>query len=126
MVFYSGVIKIFLAVCQKIVKDVEKIFKSYYQDIMGFSKANSDIKTYIKDVFAEKKDGKKLVVGNPELINKITDVLVQQRNEILVCHTDFLFCVLTEADSFEWLSKLKIYIARCGKCRLIKIFIQAM
>ena len=73
VVSYSGVVKIFLAVCQGIAKDVGKIFKSHYQVTIGSSKADSDIQTYIKDVLAEKRYGEKLVVGNPELINKITD-----------------------------------------------------
>ena len=108
----SGVVKIFLAVRQGIAGDVGKVFKSYHLVTMGSSKADSDIKTYIKDVLAEKRDGGKLVVGNPELINEITDALVQQANGMLVCHTDSLLRVLTEAGSFGWLSKLKIYAAR--------------
>ena len=96
----SGVVKIFLAVRQGIAEDVGKIFKSHYQVTMGSSKADSDIQTYIKDVLAEKRDGGKLVVGNPELINEITDALIQQANGMLVCHTDFLFRLLTEAGSF--------------------------
>ena len=84
VVSFSGVVKIFLAARQGIVEDVRKIFKAYYQVTMGSSKAGSDIKTYIKDVLAEKRDGGKLVVGNPELINEITDTLVQQANGMLV------------------------------------------
>ena len=108
----SGVVKIFLAVRQGIVEDVGKIFKSHYQVTMGSSKVNSDIKTYIKDVLAEKRDGGKLVVGNPELINEITNALVEQANGMLVCHTHSLLRVLTEEGSCGWLSKLKIYAAR--------------
>ena len=89
----SGVVKIFLAVRQGIAEDVGKIFKSYYQVTMGSSKADSDIMTYITDVLAEKRDGGKLVVGNPELINEITEALVQQANGMLVCHTDSLLRV---------------------------------
>ena len=108
----SGVVKIFLAIRQGIADEVGKTFKSHYQVTMSSSKANSDIKTYIKDILAEKKDGGKLVVGNPELINEITDALVQQANGMLVCHIDFVLRLSTEAGSFGWLSKLKIYAAR--------------
>ncbi len=108
----SGVVKIFLAVRQGIVEDVGRICEPYYQVTMGSPLADSDIKTYIKDVIAEKKDGGKLVVGNPELINEITDALIQQANGILVCHTGSLLRVLTKAGFFGWLSKLKIYAAR--------------
>ncbi len=90
----SGVVKIFLAIRQGIAEEVGKIFKSHYQVTMGSSKADSDIKTYIKDVLAEKRDGGELVVGNPELINEITDALVQQANGMLVYHTDCLLHVL--------------------------------
>lgn len=76
MVLYLNVIKILLTIYQRIEKYVEKIFNSYYQVIMGFFKANSDIKIYIKDVFAKKIDGRKLINYNLKLINKITDVLV--------------------------------------------------
>ena len=100
VVSFSGVVKIFLAIRQGIAEDVEKIFESPYQVTMGSSQANSDIKTYIKDVLTEKRDGGKLVVGNPELINEITDALVQQANGMLVCHTDSLSRMLTEAGSF--------------------------
>ena len=86
MVSCSGVVKLFLAVRQGIADDVGKIFKSHYQVTMGSSKANLDIETYIKDVLAEKRDGGKLVVGSPELINEITDALIQQANGMLVCH----------------------------------------
>ena len=86
----SDVVKIFLAILQGIAEDVGKIFKSHYQVTMGSSKADSDIKTYTKDVLAEKRDGGKLVIGNPELINEITNALVQQANGMLVCHTHFL------------------------------------
>ncbi len=108
----SGVVRIFLAVRQGIAKDVGKIFKSHYQVTMSSSKVNSDIKTYIRDVLAEKRDSEKLVVGKPELINEITDALVCGANGMLVYHTAFLLRVLTEAGSFGWLSKLKIYAAR--------------
>ena len=108
----SGVVRIFLAVRQGIAKDVGKIFKSPYQITMSSSKVDLDIKTYIKDVLAEKRDSKKLVVGNPELINEISDALVCGANGMLVCHTVFPLRVLTEGGSFGWLSKLKIYAAR--------------
>ena len=108
----SGVVKIFLAVRQGIAEDVGKIFESPYQVTMGSSEADSDIKTYIKNVLAEKRDGGELVVGNPELIHEITDALIQQANGMLVCYNNFLLRVLTEIGSFGWLSKLKIYAAR--------------
>ena len=92
----SGVVKIFLAVRQGIAEDVGRIFESHYQVTMGSPQADSDIKTYIKDVLAEKRDGGELVVGNPELINEITDALVQQANGMLVYHTDCLLHVLTK------------------------------
>lgn len=87
----SGMVKIFLAVRQGIADDVGKIFISHYQVTMGSSRADSDIKTYIHDVLAKKRDSGKLVVGNPELISEITDALVQQANGMLVCHTHSLY-----------------------------------
>ena len=96
----AGVVKIFLAVRQGIAEDVGKIFHTPYQVTMGSSQANSDIKTYIKNVLAEKRDGGKLVVGNPELINEITDALIQQANGMYVCHTDSPLRILTEAGSY--------------------------
>ncbi len=84
----SSVIKVFLAVGQGIAEDVGKIFKSHYQATMDSSEADSDIKTYINDVVAEKRDSEKLIVGNPEIINEITDALVQGANGMLVCRTE--------------------------------------
>ncbi|MCJ1345587.1 hypothetical protein MMC31_003794, partial [Peltigera leucophlebia] len=76
----SSMVKIFLAVRQGIAEEVGKVFKSHYQANMGSCEADSDIKTYIEDVLAKKIDGGKLVVRNHELINEITDALVQQAN----------------------------------------------
>lgn len=100
MVSCSGVVKIFLAVRQGIAEDVGKVFESPYQVTMGSSEAGSDIKTYIEDALAEKRDGGKLVVGNPELINEIKDALIQQANGMSVCHSDSLLHFLTKIGSF--------------------------
>ena len=91
MVSCSSVVKLFLAVRQGIAEDVGKIFKSNYQVTMSSSKADSDIKTYIKDVLNEKMDSGKLVIGNPELINEIMDALVQRADGMLVCRADFYY-----------------------------------
>ena len=96
VISYSGVIKVFLAVRQGIAEEVGKIFSSHYQVSMSSSKADSDIETYIKDVLAEKRSNGELVVGNPELLNEMTDALVQQANGMLVCHSDSLLHVLTK------------------------------
>ena len=96
VVSYSGVVKIFLAVRPEIAEEVRNIFISHYQVAMSSSKADSDIKTYIKDVLAEKRDSGELAVGNPELINEIMDALVQQANGMLVSHTDSLLRILTK------------------------------
>ena len=112
MVSCSSMVKVFLAVRQGIAEEMGKILKSHYQANMGSCEADSDIKTYIEDVLAEKIVGGKLVVRNHELINEITDALVQQANGMLVYRTDSPIRILTEAGSFGWLSNLKIYAAR--------------
>ena len=112
MVSCSSMVKVFLAVRQGITEEVGKIFKTHYQANMGSCEVDPDIKTYIEDVLAKKIDSGKLVVRNHGLIIEITDALVQQANGMLVCRTDFLLRVLTEAGSFGWLSNLKIYAAR--------------
>ncbi len=106
------VIIVFLAIRQGIAEDVGKIFKSRYQATMESFEADSDIKTYINDTLAEKRDSEKIVVGNPELMNETTDALVRGANGMLVCHTYCLLRILTEVSSLEWLFKLKIYAAR--------------
>lgn len=73
MVLVLGVVNIFLAIRQVIAENIEKIFKSHCSVTIGSSKANSDIKTYINDVIAEKQDGEKLVSGIPEFSTKITN-----------------------------------------------------
>ena len=96
----SSMIQVFLAIRQGMVEDVGNIFAFHYQATMDSSEASSDIKTYIHNVLAEKRDSKKLVVGNPELINEIADALVQEANGMLVCRTNSLLRVLTEAGFF--------------------------
>ncbi|MCJ1349212.1 hypothetical protein MMC31_007448, partial [Peltigera leucophlebia] len=76
----SSVVKVFLAVRQGTLEEMEKVCEWHYQATMSSSKVNSNIKTYIEDVLAERKDCGKLVVGNPELINEITDALVREAN----------------------------------------------
>ncbi|MCJ1348387.1 hypothetical protein MMC31_006619 [Peltigera leucophlebia] len=76
----SSVIKVFLAVRQGIVEEMEKVCEWHYQATMSSSEANSNIKTYIEDVLAERKDCGKLVLGDPELINEITNALVRGAN----------------------------------------------
>ena len=97
----SGVTKVFLAIRQGIAEDVGNIFTFHYQATMDSSEANSDIKTYIHNVLAEKRDSKKLVVGNPELINEITDALVQEANGMLVCRTNSLLQILMP-EQLKW------------------------
>ena len=106
------VIIVFLAIRQGIAEDVGNIFKSRYQATMESFEADSDIKTYINDTLAEKRDSEKIVVGNPELMNETTDALVRGANGMLLCHTYCLVRILTEVSSFGWLFKLKIYAAR--------------
>ncbi|MCJ1347158.1 hypothetical protein MMC31_005379 [Peltigera leucophlebia] len=76
----SSVVKVFLAVRQGIVEEMENVCEWHYQTTMSSSEVNSNIKIYIEDVLAEKKDSGKLVVDNPELINEITDALVEGAN----------------------------------------------
>ncbi|MCJ1349300.1 hypothetical protein MMC31_007536, partial [Peltigera leucophlebia] len=76
----SSVVKLFLAVRQGIVEEMEKVCEWHYQATMSTSEVNSNIKTYIEDVLAERRDCGKLLVDNPELINEITDTLVQEAN----------------------------------------------
>ena len=105
-------VKVFLAVSQGIVEEMERICKSDYRVTMGSSEVDSNIKTYIEDVLVKRKDCGQLVVGNPELIKEITDALVREANGMLVCHTEALIPVLTEAGFCGWLFKLKIYAAK--------------
>ncbi|MCJ1349227.1 hypothetical protein MMC31_007463, partial [Peltigera leucophlebia] len=65
---------------QVIVEEMEKVCEWHYQATMSTSEVNSNIKKYIEDVLAERKDCGKLVVDNPELINEITDALVEGAN----------------------------------------------
>ena len=118
----SSVVKVFLAVRQGIAEEVGNAFACHYQATMDSSEANADIRTYIQNVLAEKVDRKKLVVGNPELVNEITDVLVQEANGMLVCHTKLLLRVLMEIGFFGLLSKLKIYAARSVTATFAKQF----
>lgn len=87
----SSVVKLFLAVHQVIVEEVEKVCESHYQATMSASEVTSNIKTYIEDVLAERKDCGELVVDNSELINKITDTLVERENGMLVFQTNFSY-----------------------------------
>ncbi len=105
MVSCSGKVKVFLAVRQGIVEEMEKICKSEYHATMGSSEVDSNIKTYIEDILAARKDSGQLVVGNPELVNEITDALVREANGMLVCCTEALIPALTGIGSFGWLFK---------------------
>lgn len=108
----SSIVKIFLAVRQGIVEEIEKIVQWHYEATMNSSEVKSNIRTYIEGVLAEKRDCGKLVVGNPELINEITDVLVQEANGMLVCRTNFHIRILTKTGSFGLRFKLKRYATR--------------
>lgn len=108
----SSVNKVFLAIRQGIAEEVRNVFACHYRATMDSSEANADIRIYIHNVLAEKMDRKKLVVGNPEIVNEITDALVQEANGMLVCHTNFFLRALTEIGFFGLLSRLKIYAAR--------------
>lgn len=72
----SSKVKVFLAVRQGILEEMKKICKWGYHVTMSSSEVDSNIKTYTKDVLAERKNSKQLVLGNPELINDISDALV--------------------------------------------------
>lgn len=80
----SSKVKVFLAVRQGILEEMKKICEWGYHVTMGSSEVDSNIKTYIKDVLAERKNSGQLVVGNPELINEITDALVREANGMSV------------------------------------------
>lgn len=47
---------------------------------MSSPEAQLSMKTYIKDVFAEKKENKDLFVGNPALLSEIDMALIQEAN----------------------------------------------
>lgn len=79
----SSKVKIFLAVRQGIVEEVEKMCKPCCQATMGSIEANLDIMTYTRDILAEKKESGALVVGNPKLLDEIKDALVQEANGML-------------------------------------------
>lgn len=85
----ASVVKVFLAVRQGIVEEIEKIFELRYQATMNSAAVDANIKTYIEDILAKKMDRGKLAIGNPELIKEITNALVQEANGMLVCHSDF-------------------------------------
>lgn len=79
----SSKVKIFLAVRQGIVEEVEKMCKAFCHVTMGSIEANLDIMTYTRDILAEKKESGALVVGNPKLLDEIKDALVQEANGML-------------------------------------------
>lgn len=76
----SSVVKLFVAVRQGLVQEVGNIFKSCYAATMGSSEACSSIRTYIKDVLADKMEKKDFTVGNPELLSEIQEALSQGAN----------------------------------------------
>lgn len=76
----SSVVKLFLAVQQGMVQEVGNIFKSCYEATMSSSEAHLSIRTYIKDVLAEKKENKDLDVGDPKLFTEIQEALTQEAN----------------------------------------------
>lgn len=80
----SSKVKIFLAVRQGIVEEVEKMCKPCCQATMCCIEANLDIMTYIGDILTERKESGALVVGNPNLLDEIKDALVQEANGMLV------------------------------------------
>lgn len=80
MAFCSSVVKVFLAVRQGLVEEVENICNVVYQATMNTPEAHLSMMTYIDNVLAEKKQFNDLVVGNPELLKEIRDVLVQEAN----------------------------------------------
>lgn len=80
----SSKVKIFLAVRQGIVEEVEKMCKPCCQATMSCIEANLDIMTYIGDILTERKESGALVVGNPKLLDEIKDALVQEANGMLV------------------------------------------
>lgn len=80
----SSKVKIFLAVRQGIVEEVEKTCKPCCQVTMGSIEADLDIRTYIRDILVERKESGVLVVGNPKLLDEIREALVQESNGMLV------------------------------------------
>lgn len=80
----SSKVKIFLAVRQGIVDEVEKTCKPCCRVTMGAIEADLDIMTYIRDILAERKESGVLVVGNPKLLDEIRETLVQESNGMLV------------------------------------------
>lgn len=93
-------------------EEMKTVCEWHYQATMSSSEVNSNIKSYIEGVLAERKDSGKLIVDNPELINEITDALVAEANGMLVYRINFFIRVLTKLGSFGWLFKLRIYAAR--------------
>lgn len=75
-----SVVKLFFAVRQGMVQEVGNIFKSCYETTMSSSEAHLSIRTYIKEVLAEKKENKDLIVGNPELFSQIQEALTEEAN----------------------------------------------
>lgn len=122
MVSGSSVNNVCLTIRQGIAEEVGNLFLCHYQATMYSSEANADIRSYIHNVLVKRMDRKKLVVGNPELVNEITDALVQEANGMLVCHTKFLWRALTEIGLFGLLSKLKVYAARSVTVMFVKQF----
>lgn len=75
-----SVVKLFFAVRQGLVQEVGNIFKPCYTTTMGSSEARSSIRTYIKDVLAEKMENKDLTFGNPELLGEVQEALSEGAN----------------------------------------------
>ncbi len=94
-------VKIFLACRLGIVEEVERTYKIGYHVTMGCSEAQSDMIKYIEDDLANRKENRRLVVGNPKLLNEIKDALVRGANGMLV-NLFFLFQdpILTQPGSF--------------------------
>lgn len=80
----SSKVKIFLAVRQGIVEEVEKMCKPCCQATMSCIEANLNIMTYIGDILTERKESGALVVGNRKLLDEIKDALVQEADGMLV------------------------------------------
>ena len=118
----SSVVKVFLAVRQGMVEEMKNVCEWHYQATMSSSEVNSNIKSYIEGVLAERKESGQLIVDNPELINEITDALVEEANGMLVCRINFLLRVLTKIGFFGWLFRLRIYAARSATVIFVKQF----
>ena len=69
--------KIFLASGHHMGIELERALKLNHCMSMASPAAHSDIKTYIENSIAEKKENRELVVGQPQLIIEIQDALIR-------------------------------------------------